>query len=193
MENCSIDGCTGPIKNKARKLCGKHYARFLRHGDATVVNLRRARTSEDGLSRQCTTCDEWLPLSAFYADRVRRGSVDRRPACKECMCRETRHKWATEPESMKRTRRRHLLKVKYGITLEQYEEMLEAQGGVCKICKQPPGERLLAVDHCHNSLQVRGLLCGRCNTSLERIEIPGWVEAAQAYLRDSEIAMVRMA
>lgn len=65
------------------------------------------------------------------------------------------------------------LKSKYGITLEQYEEMLEKQGGVCAICKQPEvtkikGQKMwrLAVDHCHETNKVRGLLCGKCNRGL---------------------------
>jgi hypothetical protein len=58
-------------------------------------------------------------------------------------------------------RRRHLL-VTYGITQEQYDTMFEAQGGVCAICG---GKRryLLAVDHCHKTGRVRGLLCKLCN------------------------------
>jgi len=58
------------------------------------------------------------------------------------------------------------LKIKYGITLEQYEVMLEQQKGCCKICKTPQNElkRNLAVDHCHNTGQIRGLLCHKCNT-----------------------------
>lgn len=55
----------------------------------------------------------------------------------------------------------------YGITLEQYDEMLEAQGGVCRICggTNPEGKRL-HVDHGHDSGLVRGLLCNGCNTGL---------------------------
>ncbi len=57
---------------------------------------------------------------------------------------------------------------KFGITLEDYQRLFEKQGGVCAICKQPETEarRTLAVDHCHNSNIVRGLLCGKCNKGI---------------------------
>lgn len=52
---------------------------------------------------------------------------------------------------------------RYGLTLEQYQEMLEAAQGVCPICKQ---ERKLVVDHDHKTGRVRGLLCQRCNLGI---------------------------
>ena len=58
---------------------------------------------------------------------------------------------------------------KFGITLDEYESMLESQGGVCAICKQPErGNRAkrLAVDHCHETGVIRGLLCQSCNRAL---------------------------
>lgn len=59
----------------------------------------------------------------------------------------------------------------YGITVEEYDRLLEAQGGTCARCKKPPSETLrLAVDHCHTTGRVRGLLCGPCNTYLGRLE-----------------------
>lgn len=66
---------------------------------------------------------------------------------------------------------KHLEK-KFGITLAQYHEMLTEQGGGCAICGKPErtsrsGKTLsLAVDHCHNSSQVRGLLCVNCNQGI---------------------------
>ena len=57
----------------------------------------------------------------------------------------------------------------FGISLEKYNEMHAIQGGVCAICGNPETSkrngktRWLAVDHCHDSLKVRGLLCGSCN------------------------------
>lgn len=64
----------------------------------------------------------------------------------------------------------------YGISFEQYNKMLEAQNGVCAICKQPETKtnrgtvKSLAVDHCHNTGRVRGLLCMECNMLVGRLE-----------------------
>ncbi len=58
---------------------------------------------------------------------------------------------------------------KYDISLAQYEHMHAEQNGVCLICGKPETierngkPRLLAVDHCHDTGKVRGLLCGKCN------------------------------
>jgi hypothetical protein len=56
----------------------------------------------------------------------------------------------------------------YGITLAEYDKMFEDQGGKCAICgnsDEVEGRRL-AIDHCHDSGKVRGLLCGKCNRGL---------------------------
>lgn len=65
------------------------------------------------------------------------------------------------------------LKKNYGITIKQYELILESQNGVCKICgqletaKDKNNEILrLAVDHDHPTGKIRGLLCVKCNTML---------------------------
>jgi hypothetical protein len=65
---------------------------------------------------------------------------------------------------------------RFGLEPEDYDAMLEAQGGVCAICGQPEtvvryGQvQPLSVDHDHKTGQVRGLLCHRCNIRV------GWVE-----------------
>jgi hypothetical protein len=57
---------------------------------------------------------------------------------------------------------------KYGMTGDDYAFMYEYQQGQCGICKTPQSElkRALAVDHCHETGRVRGLLCSNCNTAL---------------------------
>ena len=61
------------------------------------------------------------------------------------------------------------LRTKFGITLQAYRDMNASQGGVCAICGKPEDKkrygvvRGLAVDHCHSTDKVRGLLCGNCN------------------------------
>lgn len=60
----------------------------------------------------------------------------------------------------------------YGITLDEYNQMMEDQGGACARCRTPVTEQsmLLSVDHCHKTGRVRSLLCGPCNTYLGRLE-----------------------
>ena len=58
-----------------------------------------------------------------------------------------------------------LLKKKYGITKKVYADMFNAQNGECGICGRRQ-DRMLAVDHCHKTGMVRGLLCARCNMGL---------------------------
>jgi len=60
---------------------------------------------------------------------------------------------------------KRLLK-KYGITLDQYNTMLEQQNYCCAICKTEPTNIALAVDHCHTSGKIRKLLCSSCNRCL---------------------------
>lgn len=56
---------------------------------------------------------------------------------------------------------------KFGITIDQYIELNKAQLGLCAICKKPENEnKSLAVDHCHTTGKVRGLLCAKCNQGL---------------------------
>ena len=64
------------------------------------------------------------------------------------------------------------LKKRYGITLEDYNIMLFEQDGCCSICGIHHTEvyKGLAVDHCHESGKIRGLLCGNCNQGLGRFK-----------------------
>jgi hypothetical protein len=64
--------------------------------------------------------------------------------------------------------RRRILKLKYNITPEDYNRMLDQQNGCCKICNVHylTLNRILAVDHCHTTGRVRSLLCNNCNTGL---------------------------
>lgn len=92
-------------------------------------------------------------------------------------------------ERKKATRRashaRWILKT-YGLTIEQYEALYEAQGGVCYICRRANGAtKKLAVDHDHRTGFVRGLCCGPCNSTLAlaRDEV-AYFERGAEYLRN---------
>ena len=67
-------------------------------------------------------------------------------------------------------RRRDLIRV-YGITIEQHNQMLEQQNGVCAICGGlNKNGKNLGIDHCHRTNKVRGLLCMKCNLTLGAVD-----------------------
>lgn len=85
------------------------------------------------------------------------------------------------------------LKYNYNLTQDDYVVMLEAQGGVCKICgKTSQIGRRLAVDHCHTTGLVRGLLCENCNVGIGKLkEDISILESAIKYLKESRGEPIR--
>lgn len=93
-------------------------------------------------------------------------------------------------------RRRLAVKLRqHGLTLGQYDKMLEDQGGACLICYETPTRRL-DVDHDHRCCPgpyscgrcVRGLLCNACNTGIGKLgDDPDRLLSAAAYLMTTEV------
>jgi hypothetical protein len=98
----------------------------------------------------------------------------------------TQRWWRENPDRIKDT----ILRSKYGISLERYNQILQEQGGGCGICGGPPqgGRGGYHVDHNHETGVVRGILCGHCNLLLghakESLDV---LTKAQAYLIKYEI------
>ena len=87
------------------------------------------------------------------------------------------------PEVGREAQRRWRMKSIYGTTVEDYDAMFEQQGGVCGICHHPQESKKLAVDHCHETGKVRGLLCENCNTGLGKFkDDPALLDAAKEWL-----------
>ena len=81
-----------------------------------------------------------------------------------------------------RSERERQLRFRYKMTLEDYDSLLEAQGGLRAICREGWHQNFY-VDHNHDSGVVRGLLCASCNTLVGVIEKRGHMARdAVAYL-----------
>lgn len=94
-----------------------------------------------------------------------------------------RRNYQAKPEQYRARNRKHRIR-SYGLTLDQYDAMLTAQNGCCLICEQRMTRP--AIDHCHTTGKVRGLLCGPCNRALGLFrESPRILRRAAAYVTSS--------
>lgn len=109
------------------------------------------RITKDGYFRE-----SWVTKEAFEA------------------CRTSARTWRyRDPKAAKNS----WLKTAYGITLDDYDRLHAAQSGKCWICETPETSTgTLHVDHCHDTGEVRGLLCGNCNRALGLIQSRGDVD-----------------
>lgn len=109
-----------------------------------------------------------------------------RSRCRSCEAEMGRKYISARPGLRTEYNRVSTLKRGYGITVEQYLVVYADQKGRCKICgNHAPGNEWLHVDHDHDTLQIRGLLCNTCNRGIglfrDNIEV---LTRAIAYLED---------
>jgi hypothetical protein len=116
--------------------------------------------------RKCRDCGKEAhneaELEEFRKDK--KAKYGRQNLCISCQAERERKIREENPDYRKSIR----LKNKYGMTLNDYNIMFKEQKGCCKICgtHQSNLEEPLFVDHCHETEDVRGLLCRHCNTGL---------------------------
>lgn len=126
--------------------------------------------------RRCKRCQQEKPLTEFYTYGSKAGKRYHRWQCITCENKRSReyHK-ANRDRNLKRSRAFTL--ARYGLSPEQYDEILFSQGGGCAICGSPPTPtKALAADHDHTCCPgkrscgkcFRGLLCTSCNNGLGR-------------------------
>ena len=137
--------------------------------------------------RRCSKCKKFKSLDKFYKDKSKVSGVTSH--CKMCKDKYIKvHQAGRKRNSVYDYDKR--LRVKYDLTLKDYNRMLEQQKGLCAICKQPEtciqsGKvRRLTVDHNHLTGKVRGLLCIICNTKLGVLENREFVDNAIDYIKD---------
>jgi Recombination endonuclease VII len=145
--------------------------------------FNKNRLAADGLQRWCVRCVSASTAARYKTDPERFRQRKRTPASREYY-RDWRKK--QDPMKLAGQRRKWSLRTLYNLSLEEYDAMLLAQGGVCAVCKQPETARLrsktkrLTVDHDHRTGEVRGLLCTSCNSLLGHAHDDAAVLAAAA-------------
>ena len=127
-------------------------------------------------------------MGIFAEIRNKTGSLFPRKKTWKEKEREIKRRWY---HRNKKKNKAHQLKYKFGITIEDFDRMVESQNGLCAICE---GENVkirgkvvaLAVDHNHKTGKVRGLLCNGCNTSLGRFKTIVMLKKAIKYLEETD-------
>jgi len=115
-------------------------------------------------NKKCTKCKQEKPLDTF-SQYTEKGVKKYRARCNPCRSEDQKKRYKQNPD----VHRAYLLKQKYGLTLDDYDKLVEKQEGKCAICgtDQPNcHHKRFVVDHNHNTGEVRGLLCSTCNTGL---------------------------
>lgn len=124
----------------------------------------------------CQRCGSNKSLEEFFSNKRRKDGVS--TYCKLCQLEYQRERYA-KPEIKRKHKlsleeskerrllamRKYMLKKQYGLTLEAYDDLLARNDGKCWICGMDNG-RTLHVDHNHDTGEVRGLLCYKCNVLL---------------------------
>ena len=195
---CRVDGCDKErdIK-KASKLCSMHRSRWSRHKSFDLV----AEVIPEGFVMKCSyhgfITDEQVKSSPYKSTYTSKTLISR--ACRECIKESQAKNQKNFPEKVKLKSQKHLIKKKYGLSWDEYNAIKDSQNNKCKICRKPEScinhitkiVRELAVDHCHDTGVVRGLLCSKCNfgvgyfdNSIEHLE------SAIKYLRPHEWTQV---
>lgn len=168
---CVFNGCER--RRRTQDLCSAHYLQKFKGEELRPLRPHIDTTARDDRGRkQCSRCREWKPEGDYLANPRIKGGLH--SFCLRC--------WRSDK-----------LKAAYGITLDDYEVMLAAQGGGCAICGGVNASgRNLSVDHDHACCPVgtscgqcvRALLCDPCNRSIGLMrDDPKRLEAAAAYIR----------
>lgn len=214
---CPVEGCDSFVMR--RGLCDKHYRRFIDHGTTDKIRtVAEARLHPEyknwqWLKREGKLCEEWQEFDVYievvgerpsprhWADRSNvdqlygpgnfRWTAPKLDVEYDTSTREGRQAYQ---QALRAQEPRYWvggnLKRFFGITRDQYDEILASQGGTCALCERTEDTiggdgktRLLSVDHNHTTFEIRGLLCHSCNVGVGHFrDDPAALRLAADYL-----------
>lgn len=172
-KDCSFEGCDKPMS--ARTYCTSHYWMFMRGRKMVpLYSTMRPRGSvvlrDANGNKECTYCGVWRPESDFGPNAKHPDGL--RSQCTPCR---RQHYMDNRDDFIARR-----IKAFFNITIEDRDEMLVEQGGVCACCgTEEPGSKGWTIDHDHACCPesgrscgkcVRGILCMRCNLTLGSVQ-----------------------
>jgi hypothetical protein len=140
------------------------------------IFFHKKTQTKDGLNTVCKECwnasnKEWRKNNPTFGMKNYRSWVQENPV---------KYKETTRKKGLRQ----------YGLSIEDWEDIFNKQNGVCAICNLPETvidkgtKRRLAVDHCHSTGKIRGLLCTKCNKGIGLLnDSPEILDKASAYLR----------
>lgn len=163
--------------NEAAKSVGDTPRRFKR-GDVRedgMIFFRYGKTYRSG--------QLWLSRERFDQERAKKKRDGSSTAYLKKLSDSRKRLRISDPNKV----RNQKLKQSYGITLPEYNRLLEMQHHSCAICgeKNCKTGQALCVDHCHKTKKIRGILCRRCNTGIGNLfDDPDILRAAADYLEN---------
>jgi len=141
---------------------------------------------------KCAKCKKLKSENDFGIFRGNRNKT-----CKQC--RAINNQWYSSDKNQKKTKARdyylknkdriaeyrskNWLKLKYSLSKTDYKKMLESQNFKCAICEISFNEVKPCVDHNHDTGNIRGLLCRKCNLKLQPLEDVEYRIKAESYLK----------
>jgi hypothetical protein len=143
----------------------KPHKRTQKYCSVSCRSLHTEKMHSEVIEKSCTKCKTVKPREGFPLN-------SRNPRLLTSICRDCSNQYK-DPDYYKKNRdksiktsRASMLRRTYNITESEYDKMLKEQNEVCKLCGKPPSKKRLAVDHCHKTGKIRGLLCSFCNTGI---------------------------
>jgi hypothetical protein len=118
---------------------------------------------QQGAKRKCKKCGNIKFVGEFYIRKCKDNKHNRfNSPCKKC----------SDINRVEGYMKSYLMKRSYGILPHQFESMMKNQDYKCAICgiHKDNYKKEFAIDHCHNTNKIRGLLCTNCNTGIGMLQ-----------------------
>lgn len=208
---CLAGDCDKP--RRSRGLCSAHYHYSIRRLDTCPAcgsaKDRRgalcgachttAVTVQAPTEKMCWMCRQTLPISAFQLRKSRQGAAKWRSRCRDCEAADRRlqAKNALRQHTQDRASKSYAGLRRYakklGISWAEVVERYPTDNR-CEVCKRTPQEAnhggryaRLSLDHCHQTGQLRGFLCGPCNSGVGHLgDTHRRLRAALKYLNTAD-------